>query len=252
VGLKDIFKRIFKRESSDVTAMQSDVTAMQSDVTALQSAVTASRSAATTPDENTPPQIDIKSNQSNYSAVTALQSNPPDDGIRLEKESLKLGLAAGYTGRSIHDINSSLNRIETNMITRDWFNSKSQELYELISTVKSVLEIHDRRTLEKFDTVERFLERMGNIAQNAPEPIKSEIRTELKSIESELPLSPKMIEALAVVYQVGQISYKDLSAKLGYKDVSSLRSLLSHMLERTAKIEKFEKDGDKWVRVKAL
>ena len=38
----------------------------------------------------------------------------------IEKDSLQLGFAAGYTGRSIHDIHKSLERIETMMPSREW------------------------------------------------------------------------------------------------------------------------------------
>ena len=238
MGIIDQFKKIFKKKRSDVTENYSAATALQSDVTAL-------HIAATQDNEEKPQE------STTYSAATALQ---PEDDIRFEKESVKLGLAAGVAGRSIHDISSSLNRIETMMVTKDWFsaNSKSQQLYELLTTVKSILESHDKHSIEKFESIERFLDRLSSIAQKAPEPIKSELTTEIKAVEAEIPLSPKMVEALGIVYETGEINYKDLSTRLGYKDVSSLRSLLSHMLERTKKIEKFEKNGEKWVRVKAL
>lgn len=237
MGLKDLFKKIFRKNRSDATENYSAVTAMQSDVTSPYSAATQYEAP--------------KTQESTYSAVTALQ---PKDDIRLEKDSLKLGLAAGVAGRSIYDISTSLSRIESMMVTKDWLtaNDRTQQLYEILTSLRSILESHDRHTLEKFESVEHFLDRLSSIAQKVPEPIQSELKTEIKSLELVIPLSPKMVEALGIVYEVGTISYKDLSTRLGYKDVSSLRSLLSHMLERTNKIEKFEKDGEKWIRVKAL
>ena len=43
-----------------------------------------------------------------------------EPSTELHKESIQLGLAAGYTGRSIHDINSSLNRIESILPSKEW------------------------------------------------------------------------------------------------------------------------------------
>lgn len=228
--LTDLFNKIFRKKHIAATAMQSD--------------------AASTYSELTPELQRFIPESASYSAAASLSE---EGKIKLEKELLQLGLAAGYTGRSLHDILSSLNRIESLMVTKDWFiaTDKSTQLYELLNAIKSVLEAHDKHTIEKFESLENSLNKLSLIAEKAPEPIKSELTHEIKLMESKL-LSPVMEKVLNIVKEVREISYKDLTTRLGYKDVSSLRSLLSRMLERTDKIEKFNKDGEKWIRVKAL
>lgn len=223
------FRRLFKKKPSDATAMQSDVTSTYSELT---------RESPLFPSE-----------LSSYSAATSISE---DEKIKLEKESLQLGLAAGYTGRALHDILSSLNRIETLMITKDWLiaNDKSPQLYELLNAIRSILETHDKQTMESFLSIKNSLDKLSLLAGKIPEPIKSELTHEIEQMESRL-LSPVMEKLLTIVKETGEISYKDITSKLGYKNVSSLRSLLSRMLERTDKIEKFNRNGEKWLRVTA-
>lgn len=233
----DWFKRLFKKKRSDVDTMHSDVTASYSDADASHiDAYSASQ---------------INSNESTHSDVTAMQK---DDKIHLEQESLQLGLAAGYTGRSIHDINKSLQRIETLMITREWIDAhdKSPQIIQILEIIKSVLDSHDRKTDTIFERLITFLDRMSSLSDQVPEPIKSQIKTEISEIEREIPLRGKMTEALNIIKETGEISYKDLTNRLGYKDVSSTRSLLTRMRDRTKEIESFDKEDGRWVRYIAV
>jgi hypothetical protein len=226
VSLIDILRRIFrKKQASHIASI---------DATASYSELTRSESESAS-------HIDVA-------------SLPKESKLELEKESLQIGLAAGYTGRALHDILSSLNRIESLMVTKDWYTAtdKSPQLYELLNIIKSLLEIHDKRSTEKLEYIENSLHKLSLIAEKSPEPIKSELTREIAFIRSKLPLSPTMERALSIIKETGEISYKDLTTRLGYTDVSSVRSLLSRMLERTDTIEKFNKDGEKWVRFKAM
>ncbi|MFQ6120579.1 MAG: hypothetical protein ACE5KE_11945, partial [Methanosarcinales archaeon] len=51
----------------------------------------------------------------------SLESGQSSPVLEVQKDSLQLGIAAGYTGRSLKGIESSLNRIEAQMPTKDWF-----------------------------------------------------------------------------------------------------------------------------------
>ncbi len=224
--LIDLFSKIFKKKHIDATSMHSDVTASYSDVNRIESP---------------------KSQESIYSDVTAMQ---PEEGMTLEKQSLQLGLAAGYTGRSIHDIMRTLERIETLMITKDWMtaNDKSPQIIQLLGIIKSIIDSHDRKTDIIFEKIQPSLDRAFLLSEQLPEPIKTQIKTEIKAIESHLPVRGKMLEALNIIKELGEISYKDLTVRLGYKDVSSVRSLLTRLRDRTNEIESFDKPDGRWAR----
>lgn len=200
-------------------------------------------------------QIDEKALQERFKALQI----PPQEAqvqpeklnkepIELEKESLQLGIAAGYTGKSLKEIEASLNRIESQMVSKDWFLSKFEIPLLTISEIKDILKQHDENVSKKFDIIQNSVESIKKTTEFAPEPIKSKIITQIEKIESQLPLTQKMEEVLAIIKECGEISYKDLAQRLGWKDTSGLRGLLSNMIKRTDEIERFEKDGQGWVR----
>ncbi|MFH8132049.1 MAG: hypothetical protein QW321_00375, partial [Candidatus Aenigmatarchaeota archaeon] len=207
--------------SNDLKALQSDEKALQERFKALQIA---------TPE-------------------TKIQTETPQpETLELEKESLQLGIAAGYTGRALKEIEASLNRIETQMVSKDWLLSKFEIPVLTINEIKEILKQHDENMSRKFEIIQNSIESLKKTAEISPEPIKTEIMTQIEKIESQLPLTPKMEEVLAIIREHKEISYKDLAQKLGWKDTSGLRGLLSNMVKRTDKIERFEKDGQGWVR----
>lgn len=169
----------------------------------------------------------------------------------LDKDSFQVGLAAGYTGKSIKEIERSLDRIESQMITKDWFNLEFEDLTpELIGRVKSMqkgLEEHDSSVQERFKAIQAAVEKMEGAAEKAPEPLKEDILKEIKAIKAQIPLSPKMKELIDIVKLEGEINYEDLAKRLGVT-VSALRGLLSNTLKRTDEIERFKKAGRGWVR----
>lgn len=227
-------KRIFRKNHIDADAMHSDAASSYSDAEA--SHIDAIPSPAI---------------ESTYSDVTAMQK---DDKINLEKESLQLGLAAGITGRSIHDINRTLQRIEALMVTREWMsaNDKSPEIIRILDALRSILDSHDRKTNAIFERILPSLDRISTLSDQVSEPIKSQLKAQITEIEEETPLRGKMTEAFAIIKESVEISYKDLTVKLGYKDVSSTRSLLTRMRDRTHEIESFDKPGGRWVRYIAV
>jgi hypothetical protein len=174
--------------------------------------------------------------------------------IELQKESLQLGVAAGYTGRAIKDMEIALARIESQMITKDWFLSnlryKVPEIMGILDEMKIILEKHEIVTTKRFDTIESALNRISLVSENAPEPIRQAIDREIDSIIQTMPLSSKMKKLVSVVQENGQVSYDDLEVKLGLSR-SALRGLVANTMKRTDEIERFSIDNKGWVRHKS-
>lgn len=189
--------------------------------------------------------------QQRFESLQSLQSVPQEPitteenpSIELQKDSLQLGLAAGYTGRTIREIESSLTRIESQVVTKDWFLSRFEDhAPELIDLFKT----HEENEQKRFEAVQNILISLQQTAEKTPEPIKTELFQQINAIEHYLPLTPKMNELLQIVKESGEISYDDLHNKLGIT-VSALRGLLANMMKRTDQIERFEKNNKGWVR----
>lgn len=164
-----------------------------------------------------------------------------ESSIELEKDSLQLGIAAGYTGRSLKEIESSLNRIETQMTTKEWFTLQLKD--HLIEAFKQ----HEENEQKRFEIIQHLLLSLQKTAEKALEPIKTDLIAQIKSIEGQLPLSRRMQQIIDIVKEAGEISYMELGAKLGISG-SALRGLLSLMAKRTSNIQRFEKDGKGWLR----
>ena len=172
----------------------------------------------------------------------------------IEEGSFKLGLASGYTGRSIRNIEDALNRIESQMVTRDWFGvefeDKTPQLIQEMEKLHQEMQIHERNEEKRFEIIQNILERMKNVANLAPNDVKFQLLDQIKTIESQLPLTKKMEDLISTVKSSGgQMSYDELATKLNIT-VSALRGLLSTTLQRTNSIERFMVDGKGWVRLK--
>jgi hypothetical protein len=174
--------------------------------------------------------------------------------VSIQKDSYQLGLAAGYTGKSIKEIERSLSRIETQMVTKDWFKTEFEdhtpELVSNIDAIRSLLEKHDSEVQNRFEAIQSALERTQNIASRAPEPIREGLLKEIEAIRSHIPLSGKMKELVSVVKVMGQLSYEDLATRLGIT-TSALRGLLSNTMKRTNEIERFREGSKGWVKYKS-
>ena len=171
----------------------------------------------------------------------------------IDESSFKLGVASGYTGHSIRNIEGALGRIETQMVTRDWFNvqfeDKTPELIKEIEKLHQEMLTHEKNEEKRAEIIQNILERMRNVANFAPNEVKFQLLDQIKAVETQLPLTKKMEELLSVIKSSGQMSYEDLATKLNIT-VSALRGLLSTTLQRTNKIERFMVDGKGWVRFK--
>ncbi len=170
-----------------------------------------------------------RTNEQTHDSTETASTEP----VELHKESLKLGLAAGYTGRSIHDINESLNRIETLLPTKDW----------LLIQLEKHFSQHEENEQKRIDIVLKALESIYKLSLNIPEPARSEIQAEVENVKTKLTTSIRMNELIELVKQHGEISYLDGSTKLGLSS-SGFRSLVSDTKKRTSEIVTID-HGDK-------
>lgn len=183
--------------------------------------------------------LDSSKQASTQTSTHASAQTYESSSIDLDKESVQLGLAAGYTGRSIHDINSSLNRIETLMPSKDWITIELSEHFHH----------HEDNEQHRLETILTALNSLHSISLEAPEPVKTKLLDKLHTTESSLGLSNRMKELIQVIKLYGEVNYSDLAQKMNLTE-SGLRSLLVMTLRRTDEIEKFEKDNRKWLRYK--
>ncbi len=170
------------------------------------------------------------------SDLKALQSSALNR-TEIEKDSFQLGLAAGYTGKFIKEIENTLNRIESQMPTKDWLTSAFLDYFKF----------HEQNEEKRFEIIHNLLLSLQKTAEKTPEPIKEELISKINVIKENLPLSPKMEAVLLIIKEFKEISYDELAMKLGIQ-VSALRGLLTNLARRTNKIERFIREGKGWVR----
>src|SRR5438445_5565971 len=161
-------------------------------------------------------QIDSKSNRNRRRIDSKLLNEDSQES----GEYFKLGLAAGYTGKSIKSIEESLNRIESLVATKDWFKKELQPLFsELNKNLKEIKILMEKN-------------------QNSQ---KVDLKSPLQRI------TPKMKQMISIVKGEGVISYSDLSKKMDIT-IDSLRGLLSRTVIETDDIARFQKDKQGWVK----
>ena len=251
MGFRDTLKKILGRKSK-IEALESDLKRFNTDLKRSNERSEALQS-ATNFGTNEEKHIENYEKQpiSRFPQLSQLIERKKSDPIELQKESLQLGVAAGYTGKSIREIESSLNRIETQMTSKDWFVSnyedKTNRTLETVVELKKALEKHDLSASERFNAIQSALKRMSGVAMGAPEPIRRELMAEIESIQSSLPLTPRMEQLVNVVKMSGKLSYDDLEQKMNLSR-SALRGLLANTTKRTNEIERFSLDGNRWVR----
>ena len=173
------------------------------------------------------------------------QSNAEAD-IRLQKDSLELGLAAGYAGHSLKTIESSIERLESMTLTKQW-----AENY-LLPLLKSI----DDNEQKRFETLLSVLNNLRDASYKATRDIQNVFEKPIIDIEKEVSKSPKLTpqtqKLLSILKEVGEISYSDIYNRMGMESEDGLRGFLSVVEKKTGLIERFEKEGSrkKWVRLK--
>lgn len=153
---------------------------------------------------------------------TPIETSQETQQLTLDRDSVQLGVAAGYTGRSIKSMEASLDRIESQMVSKDWFSIKLEE--------------ERKFTQQLFDGLSKKLEFIQQMFFQGPGRAYGEER-----------LSSKMAELISTVKEANEISYEDLAGRLNIQ-VPALRGLLSNILKRSDMIERFSIGNRGWVR----
>lgn len=179
-------------------------------------------------------------NQSITTKPETDQSTALEQPIQLEKESLQLGIAAGYTGRAIHDIMRTLERIELNLPSKDWFSVKLEEL----------LKQHDENEEKRFENLQNLINSLLKTAETVPGPARIELVSKIKAIKDALE-RPRIQELINIIKETQEISYVDLSAKMEITQ-DAIRGMVSIIANKMPEIERFEKEKKGWVRFKPL
>ena len=165
--------------------------------------------------------------------------------IELQKDSLELGMAAGYAGRSLKEIESSMTRIENLMVSKEWFSSQfGPQLRAIYDSIR----IHDENTSKKLGMIEFLIQSLEKTARKAPEPLKTELLEQIETLESQVRTpTRKMQKLVEIVKACGEVSYADLAKALDISE-SALRGLLSNTVRRTASITRVSKEGKGFVK----
>jgi len=165
--------------------------------------------------------------------------------IELQKDSLELGMAAGYAGRSLKEIESSMYRIETLMASKEWFTTQfGSQLRAIYDSIR----VHDENTARKLGMIEFLIQSLEKTAKRAPEPLKTELLEQIETLESQVRTpTRKMQKLVEIVKAHGEISYTELAAGLEISE-SALRGLLSNTVRRTSSVTRVSKGGKKLVK----
>ena len=190
--------------------------------------------------------IQKKSINQSHESINQSQINQSIDDIRLQKDSLELGLAAGYAGHSLKSLESAMERLESSVITKQW-----AEVY-LLPLLKAIDDNEQRR----FETLLSVLNYLKGTSFKAPKDIQLALQKPIQEIEKEISKSPKLTpqtkKLFSILEEVGEIRYTDLYKRMGMESEDGLRGFLSVVDQKTGVIERFEKEGSrkKWVRFK--
>jgi hypothetical protein len=191
----------------------------------------------------------------------ALSSIPTSDEkvLQIDKEALQLGVAAGYASRSLKNIEDSLFRIESLIVTKELFKTELKEInsqiiqtLQALQSIKQLMEEHEAKEQSRFEKIIEALTKLESAAYKAPEPIRKEILTQIEKIEAELPLTERMSKILSILKERKEISFRELAQLLGYKHVSTVRGLISLMKRRMNQIETFRMNREGWVRLREI
>jgi predicted transcriptional regulator len=195
-------------------------------------------------------------NQSIESPKSTIISSEKEEKpiISIDKESLKVGMAAGYISRSLISIEDGIERIEISMPSKEWITMnilpKIEQVQQAIYNIREILMDHERNEEKRFEVLLEAINKLKTMAPSLPEPIKTEILSTVASLKSAT-LTPKMQQILDILKERREISYQELAEKLGIT-TDGLRGILSRMVKVCDEIERFEKDGKGWIRIKSI
>jgi DNA-binding CsgD family transcriptional regulator len=204
--------------------------------------------------------IDLNRSESMNQSIESLKStiiSSEKEGkptISIDKESLKVGMAAGYISRSLISIEDGIERIEISMPSKEWITMnlvpKIEQVQQAIYNIREILMDHERNEEKRFEVLLEAINKLKTIAPSLPEPIKTEILSTAASLKSAA-LTPKMQQILDILKERREISYQELAERLGIT-TDGLRGILSRMAKVCDEVERFEKDGKGWIRIKSI
>jgi DNA-binding CsgD family transcriptional regulator len=204
--------------------------------------------------------IDLNRSESMNQSIESLKStiiSSEKEGkptISIDKESLKFGMAAGYISRSLISIEDGIERIEISMPSKEWITMnlvpKIEQVQQAIYNIREILMDHERNEEKRFEVLLEAINKLKTIAPSLPEPIKTEILSTAASLKSAA-LTPKMQQILDILKERREISYQELAERLGIT-TDGLRGILSRMAKVCDEVERFEKDGKGWIRIKSI
>ena len=195
-------------------------------------------------------------NQSIESPKSTIISSEKEEKptISIDKESLKVGMAAGYISRSLISIEDGIERIENSIPSKEWITMnlvpKIEQVQQAIINIREILMDHERNEEKRFEVLLEAINKLKTMAPSLPEPIKTEILSTAASLKSAA-LTPKMQQILDILKERREISYQELAERLGIT-TDGLRGILSRMVKVCDEIERFEKDGKGWIRIKSI
>lgn len=175
----------------------------------------------------------LRSDAEALQSVQNTQQLEQPESLEIQKDSLQLGLAAGYTGHSIRNIETALNRMELQMATKDWVTANFQGTLDVLVNMEKTNQEHMKNMRERLEYIENLMKTL-------------EDNLIFHRARNKDQMTAKMRDALHIIELSGEISYDDLAARLNVT-VSSLRGLLSVIARRTDKVKRFEKDNKGWV-----
>jgi len=204
--------------------------------------------------------IDLNRSESMNQSIESLKSTiisskeEEKTTISIDKESLKVGMAAGYISRSLISIEDGIERIETLMPSKEWISMnltpKIEQIQQIAIHIRDLLMNHERNEEKRFEVLLEAITKLKTLAPSLPEPTKTEILSTVTALKSAA-LTPKMQQILDILKERREISYQELAEKLGIT-TDGLRGILSRMVRVCDEIERFEKDGKGWVRIRAI
>ncbi|MGC9059054.1 MAG: hypothetical protein ACP5H3_01440 [Candidatus Aenigmatarchaeota archaeon] len=191
--------------------------------------------------------------EKHVSQTTDLQSTEDKKTISIEKESLQLGVAAGFVSRSLLNIEDSLDRIEHLMPSKEWITmnltTKIEQIQSILQALQELLSKHETNEEKRFEVIIEAINRLKTTASSLPEPQRSEILSSVETIKKAA-MPSKMQKIIEILKERKEISYAELASLLNITQ-DGLRGLLSRMAKEYGYIERFEKDNKGWVRLKS-
>lgn len=165
-----------------------------------------------------------------------------------EKESLRIGITAGFITKSIKNIEDLLNKIETKALSVDIF---KEILDQRVNKIIEEIKIHELKEQRRTEKIIEFLDFLTTFSKNLPLSYRHKLEHQVEKVQKELKLTPQMEKIVEFVKSKGEASYDEISQAFNISS-SYVRGIISLAISRGAPLERFIKENKGWVRSKAL